>query len=54
MKVEEYSKSVEFPKERDFIIKDTPERIIVENKKAGFKARAPKGWKVEKVNIDWE
>jgi hypothetical protein len=37
---------------KDYIIKETPEGKIVENKKAGLKMEAPDGWKIEKVNFN--
>lgn len=36
----------------DYIIKETEEGKIVENKKAGLTVRVPEGWQVEKIEIE--
>ncbi len=35
----------------DFVIKETSEGKIIENKKAGLTIKAPEGWEVKKMNI---
>ena len=35
----------------DYVIRETAEGKIVENKKAGFSIKAPEGWEVEKMDI---
>lgn len=37
---------------KDYVIKETPEGKIVENKKAGLKVRAPEKWEAEKMEVD--
>jgi|GEM_PF-3234898 len=36
----------------DYIIKETTEGIIVENKKAGLTVKVPEGWQVEKMEVE--
>jgi len=39
-------------KPTDYIIKETKEGKFVENKKAGLKIKPPKGWKIERVEVE--
>ena len=43
--------AVKYPTAEEWVIKDTPEGKIVENEKAGLKAKVPEGWKIEKKEI---
>lgn len=36
----------------DYVIKETPEGKIVENKRAGLMVKVPEGWKVQKIEVD--
>ena len=36
----------------DYVIKETAEGIIVENKKAGLKVKVPEGWEVQKMEFE--
>jgi len=38
----------EYSKPEDYLVVETPEGIIVENKKAGLSFRVPEGWRVER------
>lgn len=44
---EEWEKA-EYSKSEDYVVKETAEGKIVENKKAGLSFRIPEGWRVEK------
>ncbi len=35
----------------DYVIKETAEGTIVENKKAGLRMKVPEGWQVEKIEV---
>lgn len=36
----------------DYIIKETEEGVIVENKKAGLTVKTPEGWRAEKMDVE--
>jgi len=43
-----------YASQEEFVIKETPEGKIVENKIAGLEVKVPQGWEAEKVNIGWD
>src|SRR3989344_6781874 len=37
---------------KDYVIKETGEGKVIENKKAGLTVKAPEGWEIKKIEIE--